>query len=337
MTRIATAFFFCLLLAGNLFAQTTITLSSWVPPTTLMHRELAVPWAAAVEAASQGRIKVVIPPKGVASPPGHFDAVRDGLADVTYNIHGYVPGRFKLTKLPELPFQSDSAEALSVAYWRIHEKYLAQAGEHKGYKVLALFTHGPGNVYTTRKTITTMADFSGLKFRVGGGVVNDVAQLIGAQPVLKPAPESYELLSSGVVDGVFFPAESVESLRLEKLIQHGLIFPGGLYNTSFVFFMNEAVFNKMSKADQDAIMSVSGENLSRAMGRAWDARDRAAEAVFKAQNMQTSTASPALMAQIKSKTSAMESDWIKESTAKGLDGAKVLAEFKREVQRAQAR
>ena len=337
MYRIASCLLTAIVLAAPAWAQTTLTLSSWVPPTQILHRELVLPWAAAVEAASQGRIKVVIPAKGVSSPQGHFDAVRDGLADVTFNIHGYVPGRFTLTKLPELPFLSDSAEALSAAYWRTHERHLAAAGEHKGFKVLALFTHGPGNVYTIRKPIATAADFNGLKFRVGGGVVNEVARLVGAQPVLKPATESYELLAGGVVDGVFFPAESIESLRLEKLVRHGTVFPGGLYNTSFVFFMNDAVFNKLSRADQDSVMSASGEALSRTMGRAWDQRDRAAEAVLKANNVQTSLASPALIADVKARTAAMEAQWIADANAKGLNGARVMADFKSELQRAQTK
>lgn len=109
-------------------APTVLQISSWVPPAHFIYRELMAPWAAGVEKTTQGRVKVDTLPKGVASPAGHFDAIRDGLADVTFNIHGYVPGRFTLTKLVELPFIGDNAEALSVAYWRMHEKHLARAG-----------------------------------------------------------------------------------------------------------------------------------------------------------------------------------------------------------------
>lgn len=328
-----------LALAAMLFApaaqaQTTLTMSSWVPPGHIMHREVIVPWSAAVEKATQGRVKVNILPKGVASPAGHFDAIRDGLADVTFNIHGYVPGRFTLTKITELPFLSDHAEALSVAYWRIHAKHLAKAGEHKGLKVLALFAHGPGQIYNGKRAINSVADLSGIKFRVGGGMVNDVATLMGVSSLLKPAPESYELMASGVVDGVFFPAESVDAFKLEKFIRHATLFPGGLYNTSFVFFMNEAVFNKLPKQDQDAIMSVSGEGFSRAIGRTWDNRDREANVALAKANMATVRASAAFVDDVKKKTASLEGDWIKDANAKGLDGAKVLAEFREEIARA---
>jgi TRAP-type transport system periplasmic protein len=326
-----------LLAAGAAPAQTVLKASSWVPPGHLLHREVMVPWAAAVEQATQGRVKVEILPRGVASPAGHFDAIRDGLADVSFGVHGYVPGRFTLTKLTELPFLSDSAETLSVAYWRIHERHLARVGEHKGLKVLALFTHGPGQIYNAKKPIASLSDFAGLKFRVGGGMVNDVASLIGATTLLKPAPESYELMAGGVVDGVFFPAESVEAFKIDKFIKHATLLPGGLYNTSFAFFMNEDRFNKLPKADQDAILSVSGEAFSRAIGMAWDLRDKAANAVLANANVTVTTASPAFVSEMRKNTASLEADWVKDATAKGLDGAKVLAEFKEEVRKASAK
>ncbi len=318
-------------------SPTVLQISSWVPPGHFIYRELMAPWAAGVEKASQGRIKVDTLPKGVSSPAGHFDAIRDGLADVTFNIHGYVPGRFTLTKLVELPFIGDNAEALSVAYWRMHEKHLARVGEHKGLKVLALFAHGPGQVYNSRKPINTLADLQGIKFRVGGGMVNDVGRLIGANTMLKPATESYELMSAGVADGVFFPAESVSTFKLEKFVKFATIFPGGLYNTSFVFFMNDDKFQKLSKADQDAIMSVSGEALSRSMGRVWDVRDREAVAILAKAGVSTVKAGNALVDDVLKRTVSLEADWIKDANSKGLDGARILSEFKEEIRKAAAR
>ena len=81
-----------------------------------------------------------------------------------------------------------------------------------------MFTHGPGNVFNTQQA-DPIDDLAGLKFRVGGGMVNDMGKAIGVNVTLKPAPASYELLSSGVMDGVFFPAESIESFKLDEADQ----------------------------------------------------------------------------------------------------------------------
>jgi len=70
---------------------------------------------------------------------------------------------------------------------------------------------------------------------VGGGIGSEVARSLGAVPMLKSATESYELLSSGIADGVFFPKDSPASFKLVPLIKHVTYVPGGLYNVSFAW------------------------------------------------------------------------------------------------------
>jgi len=277
-------------------------------------------------------VKCNILPKPVVAPPATFDAVRDGLVDVSYSVHGYTPGRYVSTQVVELPFMGDSAEATSVAYQRIYDRSLAKLGEHKGLKVLAVFTHGPGIVYNSKRPINSLADMQGLKFRVGGGIVNEVGKAMGVNVTLKPAPESYELMSSGVMDGVFFPAESIESFKLEKLVRYKTTFPGGLYNTSFAFVMNEGTWNKITKADQDAIARLSGEAVARQFGRGWDAADRRGNAFMQSSGVVSTSAPKAFVDEVKAKTSALEAKWISDAKAKGLaNPEQVIKDYRAEI------
>ena len=93
----------------------------------------------------------------------------------------------------------------------------------------------------------------GLKITTGGGIAEAVAKALGASAFVKPAPESYELLSSGVADGVFFPLESIISFKLDTVLEQATLFPGGMYSSAFGFFMNEDKWKKLHKVDQDAI------------------------------------------------------------------------------------
>lgn len=317
--------------AGSASAQITLTLSSWVPPTHLLTRAQS-DWCNEVGKATSGRIKCNLLPKPVAPAPATFDAVRDGLADLSFAVHGYTPGRFTMTKVAEMPFLGDSAVATSVAYHRIHEKHLARFDEHKGVKVLALFTHGPGVIFNAKKPVTSLADLQGLKFRVGGGVVNEIGKALGVNMTLKPAPESYELLSSGVVDGTWFPDESIVSFKLDKVIKHRTAVPGGLYNTSFVLIMNQATWDKIPKADQEIISKLAGENAARFIGKYWDETDSKSRDVQKAAGVQSITASAAFVAEFKAKTAAIDDAWAKEAEAKGLkNAAAVLQELRAEI------
>lgn len=314
--------------AGMASAETKLTLSSWLPPTHPVVKNMIVPWTEKVKEVTNGRVTVNILAKGLGHPKVHYDIARDGLADITYSVHGYTPGRFVMTKAVEFPFGGDSAEALSVAYWRVHQKYLSKAKEHKDTQLLSVFTHGPGLIHNSKKTVDAVADLDGMKMRVGGGVVNDVASSLNAVPLLKPASKSYELLSHGVADGTLLPMESVMGFKIQDLVKHTTVVPGGLYNISFFLVMNRDRFRDLSDADRQAIMSVSGEAFAKMAGQAWDNADAAALKAMKANGNEVTVASDAFIETVKKRTATLEGEWIKAAKKRGVDGAAALAELR---------
>ena len=321
---------------GTASAQTTLTMSSWVGPTHLLTRDVLQAWATSVEKATNGRVKFQMLAKHPSAAPGTFDAVRDGLVDVSYVTASYTPARHPLPLLAELPGAGATAEINSVAFSRIHWKYFQPANEYKGVKLLGVWTHGPGQMFLVKKPVTTIGDIAGMKIRSGGGISEAAAKAIGASPLVKPAPESYEILSAGIADGTFFPAESIKSFNLDKVVHYATFFPGGFYSSSFGFFMNQDRWDALPKQDQDAILSVSGEVLARLAGKAWDAADKVGLEAMKAANVQITEASPALVADVRRLTAPLAQEWIKSANAKGVDGAKAYAEFHEELKKVAA-
>src|SRR5947208_9760083 len=175
--------------------------------------------------------------------------------------------------IAELPGAGETSLVNSVAYSRIYWKHFHKVGEYKGVKLLGVFTHGPGQLFTKRP-VNGIGDIQGLKIRTGGGVAEAVAKALGASAFVKPAPESYELLKGGVADGVFFPMESIISFKLDTVLEQATLFPGGMYSSSFGFFMNEDKWNKLPKQDQEALEKISGEHIGRLAGISWDEADR---------------------------------------------------------------
>jgi TRAP-type transport system periplasmic protein len=322
--------------AGPALAQTTtLTMSSWVSPQHHLTSTVLQGWANEVEKATNGRVKFTMLPKHPSAPPGTFDAVRDGLVDLSYVTASYTPARHILPLMPELPGGGDTALVNSVAYSRIYWKHFHQVGEYKGVKLLGVFTHGPGQMFT-KKAVTGIGDVQGLKIRTGGGVAEAVAKALGASPFVKPAPESYELLKGGVADGVFFPMESIVSFKLETVLEQATLFPGGMYSSAFGFFMNEDKWNKLAKADQDAISKISGEHIARLAGRSWDEADVKGLEALKKSGVKIVNADRALVAEVQRRSAPIVEDWIKKASAKGVDATKILAEFHAELKKVAA-
>jgi TRAP-type transport system periplasmic protein len=312
-------------------AQTTLTFSSWVPPTHHLTIWQAN-WAAEVEKATSGRVKFQSLPKAPAAPPGTFDAVRDGLVDLSYVTASYTPARHILPLMAELPGAGDTAEVNSVAFSRIHWKHFQKVGEYKGVKLLAVWTHGPGQMFT-KKPIKSLEDFKNMKIRTGGGISEKVISALGGSPFFKPAPESYELLNSGVADGVFFPFESIVSFKLDKVIGQATVFPGGLYSSAFGFFMNEDKWNKLSAQDKKIIEKYGFEYAARSNGQSWDRADKVGLDALKAAGANIVTADAKMRAEAQKRSGPIIDEWIKQASAKLPNAKAVLAEFHAELKK----
>jgi TRAP-type transport system periplasmic protein len=314
---------------------TTLTMSSWVSPQHHLTAVVLQGWASEVEKVTNGRVKFTMLPKHPSAPPGTFDAVRDGLVDLSYVTASYTPARHVLPLMPELPGSGETALINSVAYSRIYWKHFHKVGEYKGVKLLGVFTHGPGQMFT-KKPVRSIADVQGLKIRTGGGIAEKVARALGASAFVKPAPESYELLSSGVADGVFFPLESIISFKLDTVLEQATLFPGGMYSSAFGLFMNEDKWNKLTRQDQEAIEKIAGEHVARLAGRSWDEADKKGLDALRKSGVKIVHADAAFVAEVQKRSAPITDDWIKKASAKGVDAAAILAEFRAELKKVAA-
>jgi len=305
-------------------ADMTLIISSWAPPTHGMNAIMWPNFIKMVEDATEGRVTAKIKYK-LGSPPAQFDLIQDGAADVSWIFHGYSPGRFTTTKMAELPGYSGNAEASSVAAWRAYEKFFAAANEHRGVKVVAIHTHGPGVLHSS-KQVRSLSDIAGMKLRLGGGVSGDVGAALGATGIRVPAPKVYETLASHAADGVMMPMEGKKGFKLTEVAQHTYTVPGGFYRGSFALIMNEDKFASISAADQAALDKVFGEEMSRMAGAVWDEIDAIGRAALDADSSNSYTESSAADTAAYSKMAEpIVAAVIAEVTAKGIDGAAAKA------------
>lgn len=320
------------LLTPQASAAKVMRVGSWLPPTHNMNAEVLPTWGKWIEQATEGRVTIKVEYPG-GHPKAFLDSVQDGVFDAGWTFHGYFPGRFKLSKIVELPGLGADAEAASIAHWRVNEKYLAKAGEHKGIVLAGLFTHGPGQIHL-REAISNLNELKGKKIRIGGGVQTDIAKRLGITGVAAPGSKVYEILSQGVADGVFMPMGEKQSLRLKEVAPFTLKFPHGMYLGSFGIFLNPDFMNSLSAKDRKAIMAISGEKLSAMAGKSWDEAAKRGEKDARASGNNIVDASAKINADFNTRVSDMESSWLKDVKGRGVDAKAALKEL-RNIARAQ--
>lgn len=312
-------------------AQTVLRYNQWVPVGHHSQSKIMKPWFEAIEKATDGRVKIEPTTSSLGAPPTQFDLARDGVADVVFAVHSYTPARFTLGLIGLLPFTGDSAEAVSVAYWRVTKKMFEQADEYKGIKLLGLMTSDPGHLFNARRPVASVEDFKGLKLRVATTVTAKIVEVVGAVPVTAPAPKTYEILANGVADGTFSTLDAFRSWKLQTLQPYFTRFPGGLYNNTFYIAMNLDKWNAISPEDQAAIERVSGEAFAVMAGRQWDAEAKAGEALMAESNTKITQADGEFLTKMRDTLAFIEKEWVESAKAKGVDGSAALAMMRSEA------
>jgi len=308
-TLLATAALLSLGHVATAQAQTTtLTLSSWVPPTHYVVKDILQPWMAEVEKATEGRVKINLLPKPVGAPAQHWELARKGVADITWGNFTYEPERFKHVWFAELPMMGTHGEASSVALWRTYNQFLASNEAFKGVTLLGMGMLGGGQFHHPSKVIDTPDDLKGQKVRMGGPIQKRLLEDLGAIPVAGPGTKAYELLEGGVIDASLHALESVVNFRLDGKLKNHTLIPGGLYDATFFIGINDGKFKSLSAADQQAILKVSGEALSRRWGQGFDKENKAAEATLRTNGHKFAQPSPELLANITKVRTAMLSE-----------------------------
>jgi len=318
------------LMAAGLGVQAqTITLKvhHFLSAQTIQHTTMLGDWCKNIARDSKDRLKCDIFPSMQlgGTPVQLYEQARDGVVDVAWTLQAFTP---KLAKLEvfELPFMMTNAEATSRAAWDYAQKFVQD--DYKDVKMLAIHVHGPGNIYTKNKAVTTMADLKGLKVRAPTRQVNKMIAMMGATPVAMPVPQVPEALSKGVIDGAVIPYEVAPSLKVNELTNFTAETDrsyNALYTTVFVLPMNKAKYDSLPADLKAVIDKNSGRELSAFLGKTQAGHDVPGKKVFEASaNQKISIIPKAELEKWKKATDSLDDAWVAEMTGKGMDGKGML-------------
>ena len=299
----------------------TLRMAYWAGPSHHMVKTQEA-WIKTIEEASGGNLTVTVDKAPLAKPEGQYDLIKNGVRDMVWHIPGYTPGRQDLIRAGEMPFLCPNATTCSPALWKWYEKHKLAEKEFTDTKLLTIFMHGPGTIHTLKPAVT-LDQLKDLKMRVGGSAV-PIAKALGVSVVSMPATDAHEALQRGTVNGVFFPWEAMDSFRLTEMVKHHLEIPGGLYSSVFTIVMNPAAFDKLTPANQAALMKASGEAGSRFYGKAWDAADKVSRDAAKARGNAFATLSNDELAKWRPLLDFVRQDWLAKAKEKGFDGQALL-------------
>jgi TRAP-type C4-dicarboxylate transport system substrate-binding protein len=224
-------------------------LSSPYPPGDDANQRIDL-FAKWLEDRSNGRVKMTLYQGSFGSPKDAWDMVASNTIQFTWTGDLYNPGRMPISQMAGLPFEVPNVK---LAY-KIMNEFL-KAGYMKEYgpvKPLYFLPTYPIGIYTSKKKITKMEDFQGMKIRCGTGVQGQAMVALGASTVSLPGSEEYMSLQTGVIDGTITGINIGIHRKLNEVIKYAIKEPP-LFFGMLVMIMNREIYDKLPKDIKEII------------------------------------------------------------------------------------
>jgi len=316
--------------ASGALGQTVILkVHHFLPPGSTAHKNFIVPWYDKVSKDSGGKLKCQIYPAMQlgGSPPQLYDQVKDGVVDLAWTVPSFQAGRFPVVEAFELPFMVRDSERASRGLW--HYAMKNAAVEFKGVKPILLHVHDGSLVHTAKKQVKTLEDFKGLKLRVPTRQGSKTLVALGAMPVFMP--QTADAISKGVIDGVLLPWEVIPSVKFDEVTKFHTDAEAGeaqMSNSVFLFGMNQEKYDALPAELKKVIDAHSGPDPSAWVGKVFvdDALPGKKSAEIRKNTFYTLPT--AELRRWEKVTASVSDEWVREMSAKGLDGKRLLEEAK---------
>jgi len=265
-------------------SPTTLKISHQFPGGTIdsgdFRDRLVRKFAADVEKRTNGALKFdIYPNASLVKVNSQFSALRRGALDLSLVPLSYSGGEVPETNIGLLPALVPSYEIGSK--WKNAEvgKFLSQVLAEKGVVVVTWIWQA-GGVASRTKPMVTPDDAKGMKVRGGSREMDMMFKDAGASVLSLPSNEIYAAMQTGAMDAALTSSTSLISFRLEE-VSKGLT-TGRSKSYWFMFehlLMSKQIFDKLPKAQQDAIMS-AGADLEKFAVDSAKADDEAVAAVY---------------------------------------------------------
>lgn len=208
------------------------------------------------------------------------EGLTDGRADVGQVLPTVYAGKFPLSSVGELPFESSNAAAVSQALGELgSEEGSALADEWDGYGLVPLaWSIGASSALATNEPIETASDLDGLRLRANDRG-SKVLSAAGANLINIELAEIYGSMERGLVDGIYgIPFSFAGPLKYPEVADHFTDLGIGV-STVNALSMSSQTWDSLTDEQRDVISEVNAEVPAKIaeVEQAWD--EKSCEAV----------------------------------------------------------
>ncbi len=323
---------FSFLLASTVFAQAAdpikLRIADSFPKGHYLVKLLLEPWMEAVSKRTNGAVTFEhYPAQQLGKAADMLKLTQTGVADIGYVAPAYTSDKMPVSEVAMLPGAFEHSCQGTLAYWKLARNGVIAEQDYapNNIRLLLAVSLPQYRIFTVKHPVKDVADVTGLKLRSTGGAQDLTLRAIGAVPVRMAAPDAYESLSRGTMDGLLFPLESVVAYGADKLVKYST---DGLGFGSFIvsYSISETAWKKLTPEIQKAMVDVANEVMPSACQEVQKAEE-ATKKSMEATGVRFETLQPETRAKFKDLMKGVAKTWADGLDPRGKRGSDALKEF----------
>jgi TRAP-type C4-dicarboxylate transport system substrate-binding protein len=300
------------LAAGPALAQTKWDMPTAYPAANF-HTENIAQFAADVDKASGGKLKITVHPgASLFKAPEIKRAVQAGQAQIGEILLVNFSNEDPLYGIDGVPFLATSyGEAMKL--WRASRKPLEELLAKQGMRVLFTVPWPPQGVYS-KKPLASVADMKGLKWRSYSPQTARIGELIGAQPVTIQAAEVAQALATGAMDSMITSGATGYDTKVFEHVKNFYDVQAWLPKNAVI--VSQKAFDALDKATQEAVLKAAAD----AETRGWKVSEEKTAWYLdqlKKNGMNVAPASPELKSGLQKVGDTMLDEWLQKAGPSG--------------------
>lgn len=308
-------------IATSAFAQTKWDMPTPYPATNF-HTENVAQFAADVDKATAGKVKITVHAGGsLFKGPEIKRAVQGGQAQIGEVLLSSLSNEDPMFGVDSVPFLATSY-ADSMKLWKVSRAATDARFAKQGMKVLYAVPWPPQGIYSN-KPLASAADLKGSKWRAYNPATSRIAELVGAQPVTIQAAELAQAAATGAVQSLITSGATGVDAKLYEHLKY--YYDTQAWLPKNVIFVNQKAFDALDKDSQAAVMKAAADAETRGYKVSEDKTKGFMETLAK-NGMMVEKPSAQLAADMKKVGDTLITEWLKQA---GADGQAVVDAFRK--------
>ena len=300
--------------------------TKWDMPTpyaaTNFHTENIVQFAADVDKATGGKLKITVHPAASLFKATEIKrAVQGGQAQIGEIIISGYSNEDPIFGIDSIPFLATSY-AESARLWKVSKKAIEDRFARQGMVILYTVPWPPQGIYST-KPLNSIADMKGLKLRAYNPMISRIAELAGAQPVTIQAAELAQAMATGAVNANITSGSTGYDTKAWEVVKN--YYDTQAWLPKNIVFVNKKAFDALDKATQDALRKAAAD----AEARGWKVSEEKTAwyiGELKKNGMNVQPPSAQLKADFQKIGQQIIEEWLKTA---GPDGKAIIDAYKK--------